>query len=96
MSEKFSGIVETCGQEGGGHWWIVRVPKRVSQPYKPLANNFGFIAITQKVGKSSWPSSLMPAGDGMCIVAVPTKVRKANNIKLGDRLRLSLKYVSAR
>jgi len=88
MSEKFSGIVETCGQEGGGHWWIVRVPKKISQAYKPLANNFGFIAITQKVGKSSWPSSLMPAGDGTHIVAVPAKVRKANNIKLGDKITI--------
>ncbi|MCL1876548.1 DUF1905 domain-containing protein [Candidatus Saccharibacteria bacterium] len=85
MAEKFSGIVEVCGDEAG-YWHIVRVPEKVSGAYKSLAINFGFIPVTLTVGKSSWSSSFMPAGDGTHIIAVPTKVRKANNIQLGDKI----------
>jgi len=86
MSEKFSGVVESCGGDDGMHWYIVRVPKKISYPYRSLAQNFGFIPITLKVGKNSWPSSLMPAGDGTHIIAVPAKVRKDNDINLGDKI----------
>lgn len=87
MAEKFSGIVEVCGDEAG-HWHIVHVPEKVGEAYKSLAINFGFIPVTLRVGKSSWPSSFMPAGDGTHIIAVPAKVRKANNIKLGDEITI--------
>lgn len=87
MTGKFSGIVEVCGDETG-HWHIVNVPEKVSQPYKSLAINFGFIPVTLTVGKSSWSSSFMPAGDGTHIIAVPAKIRKANGIKVGDKITI--------
>ena len=85
MTEKFSGVIEVF-PECDTPWWTVLVPQEISRPYKEFSNNFGFIAITAKVGKSSWPTSMMPYGDGTYFVAVPAKVRKANDIKLGDEV----------
>ena len=90
MAEKFNGIVEICGDEAG-HWHIMHVPKKVSEAYRPLAKNFGFIPMTLRVGKSSWPSSFMPSGDGTHIIAVPAKIRKAENIQIGDKITVEFK-----
>ena len=87
MVEKFSGTINTF-EDCDTPWWTVSVPQNISQPYKELANNFGFIAITAKVGESSWPTSLMPYGDGTYFVAVPAKIRKANDIKLNDKISI--------
>jgi Domain of unknown function (DUF1905). len=85
MAEKFSGIVNTF-DDCATPWWCVQVPDKISQPYKPLARNFGFIAVTLRVGESSWDSSLMPDGGGAYFIAIPAKIRKANDIKLGDKV----------
>ena len=84
-TEKFSGIVEHFG-ECDMPWQVVLVPESISQEYKIMANCFGYIAATFTVGKSSWLSSLLPYGGGKHFVALPAKVRKANNIKLGDKV----------
>ncbi len=86
MTEKFSGVVEIfdkCNMP----WWFVRVPKKISEPYEILADR-GLIAITATIGKNSWPTSMMPFGDKTHFVAVPAKVRKANNIELGDKITI--------
>ena len=90
MTEKFSGIVEVF-PECDNPWWFVQVPAKISGPYKALAGHFGFIAATISVGESSWPSSLLPNGDGRYIIALPAKIRKINNIQLGDEISISFK-----
>jgi Domain of unknown function (DUF1905). len=87
MTENFSGVVEIF-PECDTPWWFVNVPTKISRSYKPLAGHFGFIAITISVGKSSWQSSLLPNGDGEYIIALPAKIRKANNIQLGDKISI--------
>ena len=87
MIEKFSGPINTFA-ECDTPWWTVSVPQKISQPYKELSNNFGFIAITAKVGESSWPTSLMPYGDGTYFIAIPAKIRKVNNIQLGNKVSI--------
>jgi hypothetical protein len=58
---------------------------RKSEPYDILADR-GLIAITATVGKISWPTSLLPYGDKTHFIALPAKVRKANDIKLDDEI----------
>lgn len=84
MTEKFSGIVEMFA-DCNMPWWFVRVPKNMSQPYKDLADR-GLIAVNATIGRTTWPTSLMPYGDGTHFVPVPAKVRKADNIQLGDEI----------
>ena len=84
MVEKFSGVVEIFDKEKMP-WWFVRVPKGLSSPYENLADR-GLIAVTAYVGKSSWQTSLLPYGDKTHFIPLPAKVRKANDIKLGDKI----------
>ena len=84
MVEKFSSIVEKFDKENMP-WWFVRVPKQVSSPYEVLADR-GLIAVTARVGKSSWQTSLLPYGDNTHFIALSAKIRKANNIKLDDTI----------
>ena len=70
-------------------WHYVCVPEKNSQPYEELRNNFGFIAVTAKIGKSSWPTSLLPSGDKKTyFIALPAKIRKAESIKAEDKVDL--------
>ncbi|MFN0116865.1 MAG: DUF1905 domain-containing protein [Elusimicrobiota bacterium] len=49
----------------------------------------GLIPIFITLGKSIWKSSLLPMGDGTHFIALPAKVRKAEDIKIGKRVKLS-------
>jgi hypothetical protein len=84
MIEKFSGIVEIF-DKANMPWVYVRVPKKISRPYEILSER-GLIAVTATVGKNSWATSLLPYGDKTHFIALPAKVRKANNIKVGDKI----------
>jgi hypothetical protein len=86
MTEKFNSIVEIFDKDNMP-WWFVRVPKELSEPYEVLADR-GLIAITATVGKTLWPTSLLPYGDKTHFIALPAKVRKANDIKLGDEISI--------
>ena len=83
MNEKIGGVAEVfdCNMP----WYFVRVPKSISRSYAGLSER-GLIAITAKVGGSSWPTSLMPYGDGTHFVPLPAKVRKEERIELGNKI----------
>ena len=83
----FSGVVEIFDKDNMP-WWFVRVPKKLSMPYEILADR-GLIAVTASVGKSSWPTSLLPFGDNTHFIALPAKIRKAGGIKLGDKITMA-------
>lgn len=84
-SFNFSGKVELFPQAGG--WHYVSVPKRYTEITKPLADR-GLVAITATVGKTTWQTSLLPMGDDTQFIALPAKVRKTENITLGQNVKL--------
>ena len=90
MSEKITGIVEKCGADDGVSWHIVTISEEDSRPYHSWPkNNFGFIAITAKIGGSSWQTSLLPPGDKKTFwIAIPAKIRKAEAISAGDQVTI--------
>jgi hypothetical protein len=89
MTEKIDNAKVIYEPEGGGFSYFVRVPKNISKPYEPLRNTFGFIAITAKIGSTSWPTSLLSAGDKESyFISVPAKIRKAESINAGDVIDL--------
>jgi hypothetical protein len=69
-------------------WIYVSVPKKYSDKTKTLADR-GLVAIKATVGKSTWDTSLMPKGDGSQFVPLPAKVRRVENIQVGDNIKLS-------
>ena len=87
MENTFVAKIEGCEMPGG--WHYVSVPTELSTPLKHLAINFGFIAITARVGSTSWPTSLLPKGDGTHIIALPAKVRSKEKLLYGAEIKLS-------
>ena len=83
MEYQITGAVQLFPQEGG--WYYVTVPRTISQELNHVADR-GLVAIRASLGKASWNTSLMPMGDGSHFVALNAKVRKANNIGVGDRV----------
>jgi hypothetical protein len=85
-SGSFAGIAEIFDKPNMP-WWFVRVPDELCAPLEIFAER-GLIAVTVTVGKVSWQTSLMPYGDGTRFIALPAKVRKTNDIRLGKSVTL--------
>ena len=47
------------------------------------------IPITATLGKTTWDTCLAPKGDGTQFIPLKIKVRKDENIKVGDKIKLS-------
>lgn len=91
VAEKFTekGKVEIFPQKGG--WYFVRVPKEYTQMSKGMADR-GLVPITAQIGMTQWDTSLLPMGDGTHFIALNAKVRKAENIELGDRIEYKFMF----
>ena len=87
MENTFTAKIGLIGCDMG--WHYVSVPTELSTPLKFLATNFEYIAVTAKVGKSIWPTSLMPMGDGTHFIALPAKIRKKEKLSLDDEIEIS-------
>lgn len=86
MQNTFTAKIELFNREKG--WHYVSVPIELSRPLEYLADR-GLIAITAKVGNSSWPTSLMPMGDETHFIALPAKVRSKEKLTLGAQTQIS-------
>jgi len=86
MSNTFINTVKLFEREKG--WYYVSVPMELSKPLEHLADR-GLIAVTAKVGNSSWPTSLLPMGDGTHFIALPAKVRAKEKLVLGMAVEIS-------
>jgi hypothetical protein len=82
-----TGIVKKFPQKGG---WIY-VP--ITQTYAELGGKpkWGLIPTIITIGNTTWQRSLLPYGDGSLFIALNEKVRKAENIEVGDKITLSFK-----
>ena len=69
-------------------WHYVSVPPELSVPHENLAER-GLIAITARVGSSSWATSMLPMGDGTHFIALPAKVRQREKLSLGSTAEIS-------
>ena len=87
MEHAFAAKIERFEMQGG--WHYVPVPLKLSKPLELYAIHFGFIAILAKVGRSTWPTSLLPKGDGTHIIALPAKVRAREKLSLGAEIEIS-------
>jgi hypothetical protein len=88
MGNTFMFIAEIEFFERKMGWHYVSVPAELSKPLEYLADR-GLIAITAKVGSSSWQTSLLPMGDGTHFIALPGKVRTKEKLSLGAEIEVS-------
>ena len=85
MNNTFIAKVELFEREMG--WHYVSVPTELSKPLEHLADR-GLIAVTVRVGNSSWPTSLLPMGDGTHFIALPAKVRQKEKLSIGTAVEI--------
>ncbi len=86
MNHQFTAAVKLFEREKG--WYYVPVPPALSMPLEILADR-GLIAVTARVGNSSWPTSLLPMGDGTHFIALPAKVRAKEKLILGAEAQVT-------
>lgn len=67
-------------------WVYISVPKLYTDMFQPFADR-GLVAIMARVGGSTWPTSLMPMGDGTQFIPLSAKIRKAEGIEIGRRIK---------
>ena len=87
MDNTFTAKIERY--ETPGSWHYVPVPTELSVPLEYLAINFGFIAITARVGGTSWQTSLLPGGNKTYFIALPAKVRSKEALSVGMEIEIS-------
>jgi hypothetical protein len=85
LNFKINSKLEIFPQKGG--WHFVRVPKSISEELLHKAER-GVIAINATIGNVSWKTSLLPMGDGTHFIALNAKVRKNENLNLGDQIEI--------
>jgi hypothetical protein len=86
MTYTFTAMADLFERDKG--WYYVSVPTELSKPHEHLAER-GLIAVTARIGKSSWPTSLLPMGDGTHFIALPAKVRTKEKLTKGDDVEVS-------
>lgn len=88
MNETFRVInkVEIFPQKGG--WYFIRIPKSITRKLADKADR-GLIAVNATIGKTSWDTSLLPMGDGTHFIALNAKVRKKENVDLGNKIKVA-------
>jgi hypothetical protein len=86
MAYTFTAMVDLFERNKG--WYFVAVPTELSKPHEHLADR-GLIAVTASIGKSSWPTSLLPMGDGTHFIALPAKVRTKEKLSRGETVEVS-------
>ena len=80
MDNTFTAKIERY--ETPGSWHYVPVPAELSVPLEYLAINFGFIAITARVGGTSWQTSLLPGGTKRISLPCPQRCVQRKRCRL--------------
>jgi hypothetical protein len=81
-------IAPICLFEREKGWHYVSVPPELSVPLENFADR-GLIAITARIGSSSWATSMLPMGDGTHFIALPARVRQKEKLSLGSKIEIS-------
>lgn len=92
MEEFEENVTLISSSQDMGKWHYCYIPGI----YKDLAEghtNRGMIPIVARIGNTSWETSLLPVKKtANYIIAVKADVRKAENLKDGDKLTLFFKF----
>lgn len=91
MNFKVTGQVKRFPGKGG--WYYVELSQDLSQDLRPLLKDKWpqLLSAKFKINSTSWDSSIMPIKDGLLFIALPAKIRDTQNIKLDDRVSISVK-----
>ena len=82
---------------GKGAWTFVTLPVETAQDIRYFSGprrGFGSIRVEATLGNSRWKTSIFPDRKrGSCLLPLKAAVRKAENIRTGDTVRVNLRLV---
>jgi len=76
------------GQYG---WYYVELEDSMSKDLRPILSSLwpALLKAEFTVESTVWRSSIMPIKDGPLFIALPSKVRKAEGLDVGDKINIS-------
>jgi hypothetical protein len=88
---KISGIVQRFPGEHG--WHYVELEEKLSKDFRPIIKEKwpALLGATFTIKNTTWKSSIMPLKNGPLFIALPAKVRKAEDIGIDQRI--TIKFV---
>ena len=79
--------------KGPAPWYFVTVPEKQSRDLKAISGfvtyGWGVIPVHVRIGDTEWETSLFPK-DGLYLVPIKARVRKAENLEEGDKVPVHL------
>lgn len=88
-----SGKVKRFPGEYG--WYYVELEEDISQDLRPLLKSLwpALLNACFKLNKTTWKSSIMPIKDGPLFIALPAKVRKAEDIDVDQIIKVDVDLI---
>lgn len=71
---------------GKGGWYYVELDDALSEDFRSIIKERwpALLAAEFQINETKWKSSIMPIKNGPLFIALPAKIRKAENISEGD------------
>lgn len=90
MSRLFTatGSIKQFPQKGG---WVYLPIKQTYGNLGLQKPKWGLVPATITIGRTTWKRSLLPMGDGTLFIALNEKIRKSENLRVGDKVSVSFK-----
>lgn len=82
------GKVKKFPQKGG---WVYISTQKTYADLGIRKPKWGLVPATFSTGTTSWKRSLLPMGDGTLFIALNEKVRKAEDIHVGDTIEVTFR-----
>lgn len=90
VNNSFIVFGSVCTFPSPSGWHFVTVPKNKIDNLKNKKGHWGFIPAEFAYKTHTWKSSLLPMGNGDYFIALRASLRKRENIKIGDKVKLSV------
>jgi hypothetical protein len=84
-----SGVVQCFPGKYG--WYYVELDEGLSKDLRPLLANLwpALLKAEFRIDKTIWQSSIMPIKDGPLFIALPAKIRKIEDLDVGNKVTIS-------
>ena len=72
-------------------WYYIELDEELNEALRPILKSLwpALLRASFSTNETKWESSIMPIKGGPLFIALPAKIRKAENIELGQNLRVT-------
>lgn len=76
-------------------WYYIELEEDISQDLRPILRGLwpALLKARFKLKKTTWESSIMPIKDGPLFIALPSKIRKAEDIDVDQIIKVDVELL---